>query len=150
MTTIAIKNGILAFDSKVTEDALFSGYMIKGKKTDKMAFAAAGDCEEVQAFLDWLSKGGGESNKRYFGLHEREVDLEGLALTEDGRIFSYGTRLYPYEIRAPFFAVGSGARLALGAMAKGASAEEAVKIAARLDGYTGGKVHTLSFKVRKK
>lgn len=39
------------------------------------------------------------------------------------------------------YAVGSGARLAIGAMMAGASVAEALEIAAARDPYTGGKLH---------
>lgn len=49
----------------------------------------------------------------------------------------------PSEMRAPFYADGSGWEIALGAMAAGATAEEAVHIASRYDTKTGGSVTTL-------
>jgi ATP-dependent HslUV protease subunit HslV len=42
-----------------------------------------------------------------------------------------------------FYALGSGSRIAYGALAAGASAEEAVRIAARYDTSTGGEVVVL-------
>jgi len=56
-------------------------------------------------------------------------------LTEDG----------PLHLEAPFFASGSGRFLAMGAMAAGASAEQALQIACDMDQGTSGPVH--SFKV---
>ena len=45
--------------------------------------------------------------------------------------------------RGPYFAMGSGRDFALGAMAAGASAEEAVRAAIAHDVYSGGEVVTL-------
>jgi ATP-dependent protease HslVU (ClpYQ) peptidase subunit len=42
-------------------------------------------------------------------------------------------------------AIGSGHKFALGAMAMGASAKEAVRVAASLDSYTGGPLHYVRF-----
>lgn len=59
-----------------------------------------------------------------------------------------GAVLFESDQMAPFkvpkiFAIGSGSRFAMGAMYAGSSAADAVRIASKLDEYTGGKVHTM-------
>lgn len=49
----------------------------------------------------------------------------------------------PIVIREPY-AIGSGSDFAMGAMLAGKSAKDAVKIAAKLDCYTGGPIKVLS------
>ena len=144
MTTLAYKSGILAFDSKVTADGLCSGTMTKGRVTKKYLVAACGAAEDVEAFLDWMDAGGIQDDKKKFGL-EREVDISAISVDKKGIVRHYGGRLYPYKIQASFHADGSGGHLAIGAMAHGATAVQAVKIASTYDSYTGGKVNTLSF-----
>jgi len=56
-----------------------------------------------------------------------------LFLAEDGLYFSG-------PIQCEYHAVGSGAKYALGAMAVGASAAQAVEVAARFDPHCGGAV----------
>lgn len=54
---------------------------------------------------------------------------------------------YLVPVSADYTAIGSGALLALGAMAHGASAEEAVIAASQHDKNTGGPVTCLSFRI---
>lgn len=145
MTTIAIKDKILAFDSKLTADGQFSGFFVKGRRFKNHLVAAAGSAQEIEAFLDWFEAGATEDLKRKFGLHEREVDIQALSIDRKGNIFLYEDRLYPYRVDAAFYAAGSGGSIAIGAMAAGASAEQALRIAAKFDSYTGGGIKTLSF-----
>lgn len=75
---------------------------------------------------------------------EVEGDMECLIVHKSGQVFLQEGYNAPYPVDGPFFAVGSGAEIAIGAMAMGASAEQAVKIAAMYDTQTGGKVTVLS------
>jgi ATP-dependent protease HslVU (ClpYQ) peptidase subunit len=67
-----------------------------------------------------------------------------ILVTRDLRIWSGGL-CPPICIPASFDATGSGSDFAMGAMAVGASAPEAVRVAARFDVYTGGPVIRVSF-----
>lgn len=58
-----------------------------------------------------------------------------------GRCFQFDSDFHFQEITDEEFAVGSGRKFALGAMAFGATAKEAVKIAKKMDSGTGGKIH---------
>jgi len=60
-------------------------------------------------------------------------------LTPQG-LFEYDVYCRAEEVLDDFYAIGSGAKVALGAMACGKSAIEAVRIAARYDPYTGGRI----------
>ena len=59
---------------------------------------------------------------------------------EEGIAYEYEEFPIKQEIEMPYFAWGSGAKYALGAMAKGASAEEAINIACQFDPYSGNGV----------
>ena len=144
MTTLALKFGIIAFDSRMTQGDLVSGSVVKGVKTAKYLAAAAGDPEDIRAYLDWVKDGALKSHKAKFGLN-RKVNIEGICVSKDGTVTHYDGRLYPYKVRADFHAVGSGKDIAVGAMAAGASAYDAVKIAAKYDKNTGGRIRKLSF-----
>lgn len=56
----------------------------------------------------------------------------------DGRAVYYHAALEAMPISFEFWAIGSGADYAMGAMARGATPEEAVEIASRYDEHTGG------------
>lgn len=67
----------------------------------------------------------------------RVKDLAGLVLTQKGRIFIFDDYSKWLAIKEPFAAIGSGAQVALGAMAAGATPKEAIKAATKHDAYTG-------------
>lgn len=145
MTTVAFKRGVLAFDSKVTAGDLIFGSTSKGKKTKKFIMAACGSVEDIAAFFDWMEAGGNQDDKRKFGL-DREVDMDAIVINKKGSVTFYGSRLYPHEMHSDIFAIGSGSHLAISAMAHGASASQAVRIASKYDVNTGGTVRTLSWR----
>jgi ATP-dependent protease HslVU (ClpYQ) peptidase subunit len=68
-----------------------------------------------------------------------------LVLTKHGELFTYesGVRM---EVKEPFYAIGTGAAAAMGAMYAGKTPKEAVKIAKKIDVNTGGKVKTYKIK----
>jgi ATP-dependent protease HslVU (ClpYQ) peptidase subunit len=56
------------------------------------------------------------------------------------RVYTYSHSTQEELFDADFIAIGSGANLAMGAMAAGASAKKAIKIATQYDIYTGGEL----------
>ena len=144
MTTVAYKGGILAFDSKVTSNGDHIGWASKGCKTNKFILACCGSMSDIAAFMDWMAGGGVMADKKLFGL-ERKVEMSALAINKKGCVFSYDDSLYPFQIDAPFHALGSGSSYAMGAMAFGATAVQGVKIASKWDNGTGGIVRQLSW-----
>ena len=143
MTTIAYKDGILAFDSRITGGSTIHGWMTKGITTKTHIVAAAGAAQDIQAFFDWFEAGGLQADKTKFGLVDREVDIVALAVDKKGKVTIYEDRVYPTQIDSLFYAAGSGGDVALGALGAGASAVEAVRIAAKFDSATGGPIRTL-------
>lgn len=145
MTTICFKSGILAFDSKISGGGVAFGTGIKGVKTNKFLLAAAGSCEDCDAWLDWMKATGGDlDTKKNYGL-DKECEMECIAIDKKGRVRWYGDKCYPYTIDGHFHALGSGYAFAMGAMAFGASAAQAVRIAAKFDTATGGTVRELKW-----
>lgn len=149
MTTVTFRSGVLAFDSKITEDTLICGKSAKGRAYKNYLAAACGSMQDIQAFLDWVGAGFKEEDKKKFGLDAREVEISGIVVDRKMNVLLFDNRLYPYPLEAPFYAFGSGAHLAIGAMAHGASAYKAVKIASQYDANTGGDIKLLTFRKRK-
>lgn len=84
-----------------------------------------GEDKGTSAFIDYFRSGGGDPD---------EWDFEdGLALVLCPRrgILRYEGTGRPDKVHEPFFAIGSGAPIALGAMEAGATAEQAVAAACR-------------------
>lgn len=145
MTTIAYRAGILAADSQVT----YSGDESAGSRKHrcqklfrKKAFggeviiATAGEGAPGMLFVDWYGKKG----KPPAVLADSEFTC--LVLDEDG-LWEFDNYCRAEPITEEFYAIGSGAKVALGAMHHGASAREAVEIAKLVDPYTGGEVKTM-------
>lgn len=157
MTTIAYRDGIIAADSRVTygEDSgsarvhtckkLFRKMITEGKKKFDVIIATAGESSPGLVFVDWY--GSGKPVPDIF-LH-MGGDFLCLVLTPQG-LFEYDVYCRGEEVSDGFYAIGSGAKAALGAMHCGKSAVEAVRIAARIDPFTGGRIMSESLLPKQK
>lgn len=145
MTTIAYRSGVLAFDSQVTSSSTVYGTVIKGKKTKRFLLAAAGSCEDCDAWLDWMTDTGGDLKaKKDYGL-DKDCEMEGIAVDRKGNVSFYESKCYPFTVDGRYHALGSGSAFAMGAMAFGATAKQAVQVSTQLDPYTGGTIRTLKW-----
>lgn len=141
MTTICYRDGVLAADSLVTLGSTkVHGSYQKIRRIGDYLIGTAGSVAACQAFVEWLKEGDdthappkGEYGALIVG--PRGVVRE----IENGSVL-------PRPRGAKFFALGSGGPFALAAMYAGASATEAVKIAAKIDTNTGLPVKTLKIK----
>lgn len=150
MTTIAYRNGILAADSRYTEESESGGdRMFQCRKIFqtlstmregypfKQWVALAGD-ESGLLFLRWVREGMDANDKPEFSKGD---DFSALVVTLHGEVRRadvYGTHCEPEPIMEEYHAIGSGAKCAFIAMDMDASALEAVKRAAVRDPWTGG------------
>lgn len=139
MTTIAARDGIVAFDSQATGD-----YVDSVKKCLKRGNTVIGVTGDYIAGYDFAVRYlAGEADEFQMSSHDDfeclVADSEGLWLVDcKGRRAPCGS--------AGFTAIGSGGAAAMAAMYMGASAEEAVKIAAKVDPYTGGRIRTYRYR----
>ncbi len=135
MTTIAYKDGIIAYDSLST-----CGDMVVDDRKNKMyrrgghKFFLCGEVTEIDAMMeDWPNLDGGRYN------------ASGIVILPDGRVGEiYGgceRRKIVYQAGDPA-AFGSGEDHAITAMDMGATAKEAVKMAAKRNIRTGGRIRT--------
>lgn len=148
MTTIVYDTKSLVSDSQST-----AGDQIYEEDCQKLfpnvgPFAILGVAGNYQDALDII-----DTIKHYTlieqirGLDYKELgwSCAMLAVTHDGQPWHYtGNRSFELRPDLPF-AIGSGADYALGALAMGASGEEAVKVAARYDPYTNGVTQVANF-----
>jgi 20S proteasome alpha/beta subunit len=102
---------------------------------DGRVFGGCGDMAFARAVVDWLDGKGEKPNEKPDG-------FAALVLAADGRVEIMDFHLNAMPAVVPV-AVGSGMDLAIGAMERGATSEEAVEIAARRDPSTGGKITVL-------
>lgn len=137
MTTIAYKDGVIAYDSRQTRgDRIISDNCAKRQVVDGVSFFLSGAVCDEKALI-----------AAYFGTPSAvPVECSGYVV-DGGKLMTVGhddkTGIWRQELEPSNpDAIGSGAAYALAAMDMGASAEEAVRAAMKRDIYTGGKVHT--------
>lgn len=143
MTTIAYKDGIIAYDSRAV-----SGTVIVDDNRDKKTVAGkvVCFCSGAQADIEkFLAAYNSQETPKSCDIQALVVD-QGILYcasyddaAEDG--------FWREEIRLDMsYALGSGARYAFTAMDMGATAREAVKMAAKRDASTGGRIRTYKLK----
>lgn len=142
MTTIAYRDGMLAADTMLVADNAIYGFGRKAYRAGRILFAAAGCTARAQRFRDWMRRG---MQGDVPDMHaEKEGDgATGYVYTPDGVEVSFFPNTPPLAAKAEFYAHGSGGWIALGAMEAGATAEEAVRAAAKWDNNTGGDITVL-------
>lgn len=137
MTTIAYRRGVLASDSLVTCNGLRDGYAQKIYRVGPLLVAGAGSAAICTRFVEWV-RAGMKGESPWYG----EDSGNSMIITPEDQIVVWGSS-GSWVSDSDFYALGSGERLALGAMAYGASAEEAVECAIRFDVYSGGPIKTV-------
>lgn len=135
MTTIAFDGKSLCADTRSTAGgfpyALIKAYQLK----DGRLYAGTGSAEESKAVQLWLESGGEKPTVK---------DYVGIVVGADGSIWRYEDKLVPFQVTAPFHAIGSGRDYAIAAMHMGKTAREAVELACLYDVYTGGPITELT------
>ena len=136
MTTLVWKYPYLASDSQANADNGNITFSNKSKKIFKIGrkfFSGAGTWDCIGLFVHSYKK-----NKRYT---HKILDMETLVL-EIGKkniLVHTSSGIQTYDKKG-FYAWGSGRSSALAALYMGASAEQAVEIACKVDNFSGGKV----------
>lgn len=132
MTTICYRDGVLAADTAVFDRGTYCGQMVKiAAAPDGTIGGGAGAQADVSAMVEWL-RGGMSGEPPTIS----DDDSEFIWVKPDGTMWWRGPRSKVTQVVADYLAIGSGFRLAMGAMAHGASARQAVEIACDLDNHT--------------
>jgi 20S proteasome alpha/beta subunit len=141
MTTVAYRAGILACDSQATSGHLKTGTFMKIGKVGRVLYGGCGNASMVREFNAWIANGlQGEMPKLEF---DEDDGMAGLVVYENKRFLSF-ERTGIVALNAEYMAMGSGRELALGAMAMGATAIQAVQAAMQHDIYSGGPIQSVS------
>lgn len=141
MTTIAYCRGILAADTLVSNNGARWAWTSKIAKRGKLLAGACGSGQLCRRFMDWFAKGA-EGAPPPMAFSE-DCSASGVIFLDDFRFATFD-EVGVNELSAPYFALGSGARYAIGVLATGASPKRAIEVAAEHDIYTGGDIHTLN------
>ena len=138
MTTIAYKDNRIACDSQATTNGM-AVKATKFVKTKNHIYFVSGALADGFKFIEWLLSDK-ESEHPKFKADVIEFNRK------TGEVFVYEGTDCGVMSEGKFEAWGSGAQIAMGAMAAGADCETAVKIACDLDTHTGKKVKVFSTK----
>lgn len=142
MTTIAYRDGIMAADSLITGGSIRIGATAKmGRLAQGGLYGCSGWIALLEVIVPWLEKGAPIAERPKL---PDDGEFHMLVVWPSGTVTDFDKRLQRIDVDGEFFASGSGYELALGAMAMGATARQAVEVAARFDVYTGGRISTLS------
>jgi hypothetical protein len=150
MTTIAVRDGIVAFDSRTSEcDGTIREMMDRkafvgvrhrviytGCGWSSELYRAVRMLEEMR-MLPWHRK-----RMRKIDLKLTDDETEAVVIESNGTIYLYDKGGW-YPCSEAFLAFGSGKDAAHGAMHMGATAQRAVEVACRVDIQTGPPVHIL-------
>jgi len=135
MTTIAYKDGIMAADRAISAGGhIGSTRKVWKRKSDGALVGGAGTVSVFQKWAEWFLAGE-RGNSPGLGTDDDSSSVT-LVVRPNGDVEQhdrYGRAVYD----APYYAVGSGADYALGAMAFGATARQAVASATKHDHMTG-------------
>ena len=147
MTTIAYRDGVIAADSRVTVDSegggsrvfhcekLFSKFIKFQGKKQNVVLAGAGEAFAAELFIQNYTGGEVEQSiKENFLVGD--ADFTVLLMDSAGSLYEMDRWCHFTKIKDTFYAVGSGAKAALGAMHMGADAYRAVQVACEIDPYT--------------
>lgn len=115
------------------------GHQRKVHKCGRMMIAGAGSASVCESFRSWVMRGMVGPSP-----FEGKTDAgNGLVITPDGLAVIWG-HSGPWPLKdVPFLALGTGEQIAMGAMAMGASAEDAVRAAITLNTASGGEVQSV-------
>ena len=133
MTTVAVKDNIMAADTQ----GRFEGCIMTMYKIFRVKNELIGVCGCYDSAVEFVELY--KEDKFPTKPDDTTAEFDYLLLNDKGLYLAtgYGTRTKVIE---KFWAIGSGKEAALTAMRMGATAKEAVKMAALIDCYTGSKV----------
>jgi len=136
MTTVAIKDNTIAYDGRETlgptimRDDCDKKYKHKGR-----FFFLCGNVDQFVPYMNACIDGGSD----------KDFSCSGL-MVEEGIVYEVYASAIPIEWQGFPMAFGSGSDHALTSMDLGLSAKDAVKMAAKRDTGTGGKIRTFKIK----
>ena len=140
MTTIAYRDGILAADSRETDDkgyvltdSSLKLYRVDVPNHGECLLGGAGDSESIERLRRALIAG-----------EDIELeDTEALLILPDGAYFLYEGHIWT-EGLLPYYALGTGGGYATAAFRAGADAIRACEIGAAMDPLSGGEISVLT------
>jgi hypothetical protein len=136
LTTLAYRDGVLAADTLWVGGGTRDGYGPKIERIGNLLVGMSGSIPMGLRFRAWVASG-------FAGACPLDdcPDGNGLIIWPHGVVGWCSRGAWP--VSEPFYTLGSGEQYAMGALAMGATAEEAVRVAMRFDVSTGGEITVL-------
>jgi hypothetical protein len=132
MTTIVATLDSIWADRKVSGGPMYKTTKIQ--KINGSLYGGAGTLEQILKMFLWFSNPDMKPEWKF------EPEFSILQVSVAGGIFYWGSEMIAVPISLPFYSVGSGSEFAIGALECGAPPDQAIKIAAKYDPYTGTEV----------
>lgn len=148
MTTIVFRAGVLAADSRATYTSEAGGARVflcdKLYRRKNCIIGLAGETGPGLVFLDWFGDGPHAPTKEPPSqLIDGDGDFAALVLSKSG-LYEYDKWCRGEKVRGRFYAIGSGAKAAMGALHMGANARQAVAVACKVDPYSAKPIVSMS------
>lgn len=148
MTTIAYQGGIMAADSRAySGNKVWIGSKVKLHRMSNGALVGSTSrlVGKTELFAAWIQE---QIDSKVASpgemLSEQPIGVAGLLVWPDGSVWYWNDGSnFAGPLEADYFAVGSGEEFAQGAMAMGASAEQAVEAACLLDPWSAPPIVTM-------
>lgn len=153
MSTVVYKDGIMAGETlAVCSDERYGGVEKVGR-TENYLFGFAGRLGYMRPTYKWIEALDKEGvHPQDFFMHadrlmvdEGEHDGACIIADRDGNLWFIELDGHTHPVTRPFESIGSGGRYALGAIAHGASAVEAIECASMLDVNSGERIMSWTF-----
>lgn len=145
MTTIVYRGGTMAADSRGyagLNQSLGSKSKIRKCPDGTLIGCSSAKPGQSEAVMAWFIAGADPMKTPTFGSEGPDFTL--LVVKPDGSaLYGHSCFYLSGPLTAPFYAIGSGAHAALGALEMGASAERAVEVACLHDVWSSGPIVTL-------
>ncbi len=148
MTCIAWKDGIIAADSRATWqtgdfELCQKLYKVPRGPNKGHILGTQGATSSGMAFVEWYMNPKKEKPAIQF-----EDEYFTIVVVRPEGVFTFDDHLVQLPCLHKFYAVGSGAPYAMGAMERGASAIQAVRVACKWNAFCGGPVKWMEYKQR--
>ena len=140
MTTMVYRDGILASDTSIHQGGCFLGETEeKIFEHNGSLFGVTGALKGIVVLKKWLAAERSMEEVSNF----KDENFEIIEIDPEGHVFFMHDDFLPAPINAEFHALGSGYKIAVGALDVGATAVGAVETCIKRDCYTAGKVISL-------
>jgi hypothetical protein len=138
MTVIAYRDGVMVADTEMSIGNVKSRCLKIAKKNGHLIGLCGAECPPLATFVSAFGKKDDETKKALSGFK-----FTALVVTPKGEMQLWDPSMTFEPLQTPFYAIGSGGEVAMGAMEMGASSRRAVLAAIKWASQVSGPMTTL-------